>query len=104
MNKETDQILTDGQALKDLIKSRGWGLLTAKFDNALDDIKSVMGLDMKSIKTNDDLMAQIAARQIAVETIMGVLKEVVGEADQFEKNDTVKDVEEDGHLKVTIRN
>ena len=97
LDHETQQALNQGKALKELLKSPGWGIVEDKFNAVLNDIQSVMGIDTK---TDQDLIAQIGGRQIAVQMITNIMAEIRGDAEQYDNNKVLKQDDYDEGLKI----
>lgn len=83
MDKETQQVYNRGLELKNLVKSEGWKIFKEEAWKRLADLVSVMGIDTEKDK---NLVAQIGARQLAHKIITGLLKEIEGEAEQYDNN------------------
>lgn len=83
MDAETMKQLQEGEKLIAWANSDGWRLVKIKIFEKIKDIESVMGLESRK---HEDLVSEIGARQIAVETLLGVVSEIEGEADQATNN------------------
>jgi hypothetical protein len=84
VDKETKEILSDGEEVRLLTESRGWGVIKAKLDGRILDLQNINNLDLSDIKT---LPAQLAGRKMAVDEIWAWLKaDVYGFAEQQSTN------------------
>lgn len=84
MDTETKIVTEEGQAFLDLIQSKGWGL-------AKETIITPFLLDMQSVNnikhgTTTDIAREVYARQIAVEYVVNMLKDIEGRGEQHKNN------------------
>jgi hypothetical protein len=84
IDKETKEILSDADHVRNMVNSQGWGYVKGKLDDLILDLQNINNLDMTNV---DSLNAQIAARKMAVDVIFGWLKlHVYGFVEQQEAN------------------
>lgn len=89
LDKETQDVLNEGKALKELLDSDGWQILERRLNEVLVDIQSVMSIDTEAALKNQDLLAQIGGRQIAVQIITNIIAGVKGDAEQYDNHTQV---------------
>lgn len=83
LDKETKAVLDEGSELQSLVASDGWKIARARLRDNVLSIGNIMAI------TGDDptkIMAQLAARQIAVETILNWVNDIEGSAAQFKSH------------------
>lgn len=83
-DKETKQILSEADHVKNMLGSDGWKSVKGKLDNRILDLQNINNLDLADVNT---LATQLIARKMAVEIIFTWLKaDVYGFVEQQEKN------------------
>jgi len=83
LQPDTQKVLEDGEELKNLVEGRGWGIAKERFNNLMLDIGNIFdikGADPQAITI------QIAARQIAIETLTGWIRDIEGSVSQYKSN------------------
>lgn len=81
---ETQQLLTDGEEVANLIASRGWSVIKGKLDSRILDLQNINNLDLEKPET---LPIQLAARKMAVDEMWVWLKlDVYGFVEQQNAN------------------
>jgi hypothetical protein len=83
-DKETQLIVQQGQAIKDLVDSNGWQEVRKRL---IQDVAAIR--DITSLTETSDpakLFQEVAARQIAAEILINWIRGVEGDADQFRNN------------------
>lgn len=81
---QTDaQILQEGSEILQYIDSQGWQRVKDKFSERIMDLQSIKNLE--GIKP-EDLLADIKARNTAVDILMDIISELEGRADQHKNN------------------
>lgn len=84
LDAETQKQLTDGEEVRNLLGSKGWGVIKPKLDARILDLQNIHNLDDDKPET---LSIQLAARKLAVDLIFGWLKgDVYGMVEQAEGN------------------
>lgn len=83
MDKETEQIFSEGEALSDYVKTRAWKIIKEIISNHILDLQSVM-----NIKSNGptDMAREVFARQLAIDYLLVIVKEIEGKAQQHDSN------------------
>jgi len=84
LDKETSQILTEAEHVRSMIDGEGWKSVYGKLQTKILDLQNIYNLDMTDPTT---INIQLAARKMAVETIMAWVKgDVFGFVEQAENN------------------
>lgn len=84
IDDETEITLREGQAYLDFIKSRGWLLAKEQvITPALLDLQSVQNIKHTG---PTDMAREVYARQLAVEYVMGIIRDIEGRGQQHEAN------------------
>lgn len=89
MDKETQEIYQEGEAVSEFIKTRAWGLVKSRLENKIADLDSVRNV---AGKTPEEIAQDVLARQAAVEILKEFLIEVDGMVEAHKMN---KDLTED---------
>ena len=93
---EKQQIITDGEAIKETLKSNGWGLIRAKLTEQIMDLQSVMNIDAEN---PEEVVRDIKARRTAIDILVSWLKDVEGDLEQYEDNKNLLEDEDNGIIK-----
>ena len=80
---DKQKIITDGEAIRETIKSNGWGLIRRKLTDKIMDLQSVMNIEAK---TPEEAVNDIRARKSSIEILVSWLKDVEGDLEQYEDN------------------
>lgn len=80
MDKETKDVIDSAQKAHDLTKSQDWQWAKEKLLSLVADISSIDNVNPNA----DNLVIDIAAKQLAVKTVMTWIKEVEAEASGYE--------------------
>jgi hypothetical protein len=83
MDQETDNVQTTGQMLSDYIKSDGWHWVRDRLMEKIMDLQSIMNVETASV---DLAFQDMKARRIAVETLLELIRDVEGTAQQHSNN------------------
>jgi len=71
MDKETAQIMTDGEEIRAMTEGKGWDLVHGKLKLRVIDLQNINNLDTEKLET---IATQIAARKMASDLIYEWLK------------------------------
>jgi hypothetical protein len=77
------EILQEGSEITQYIESQGWQRVKDKFMKRIMDLQSIKNL---SGAKPEDVMADIKARNTAVDILMDIITELEGRADQHKNN------------------
>ena len=97
LDADTKKELSDGEEVANLLQSRGWGIIHAKFVQRVMDLQNLANLDLEKPET---LNIQVAARLMAAQE-MGdwYNKDVVGFVEQQRiASESFIDEKEDGYI------
>ena len=84
MYNETIKIVSEGEHFADLVKSKGWGLVKDQVITPfLMDMQSVRNIKRSSVT---DMAREVYARQIAVDYVLDMVKQIEGRAEQHAQN------------------
>lgn len=84
MDNETQKVVSEGQKYLDFIESPAWGLVKEQvITPALLDLQSVNNIKRSG---PTDMAREVYARQIAVEYIMAIIRDIEGRAEQYKSN------------------
>ena len=83
LDKDTQKVFAEGQEIVDMVKSPGWGQAKHFLIESALSIGNIM-----TIKGDDPskVMIQLAARQMAVETLFNWIRDIEGTAAQHLSN------------------
>ena len=81
LTPETQKILRDGEHLRSLIKSDGWGIVRKKFSEKVLALGNI--LDIKDL---ENVQIEIGARQMAIEILINIIREIEADAVQYADN------------------
>lgn len=87
VDKETKDVIDAQRKAYDLANSEEWNWAKGKLMSLVADISSISNVDPKA----DNLMVDIAAKQLAVETILEWIKEVEAEAFSYPHTQAVNE-------------
>lgn len=83
MTEEEARIQKQGGDAAMYIQTEGWNLVKEIFQNEIMDLQSIKNLDSSK---PDELLADIRARNTAIDILMKVIRLVEGKAEQFKNN------------------
>lgn len=83
-DKETQLVVQQGQAIKDLVDSNGWQEVRKRLVQDVAAIRDITSLT--EIADPSRLFQEVAARQIAAEILINWIRGVEGDAEQFRSN------------------
>lgn len=83
LDKETLNVINDGEEIKRLVESIGWQLAKKRLVERIIDLQSVMNVAGDTAET---VVIDLKARRIAVDLLLEWLKDVEGTAKQHESN------------------
>lgn len=86
IDKDTLNVLSEGETLKFLTEHSGWGIARRKLMDKIIDLQSIKNIRASS---PEEVVADIKARNAAVDILMEWLKEIEGAADQYAANKVV---------------
>jgi len=81
-DKETLQVLSDGEKLTQLTKSDGWAIARAKFVDKVLDLQSIMNLPQDNLEA---ALIDIKARKLAIEILQEFFSEIEGASEQHKE-------------------
>jgi hypothetical protein len=82
MDKETLQVQAEGQMIADYMKSDGYRWLKDRLMEKIMDLQSIMNVD----GTPENVIVDLKARRMAVETLVSLIKQLEGRAEQHTNN------------------
>lgn len=84
IDKETQIVLSEGLKVHEFVSSDGWRFVKEKFTEKIMDLQSIRNLD----KTKSAMLMQreIVVRELVVDTLMDIIKEIEGRASQHQGN------------------
>lgn len=86
-NEPTDaQVFQEGQTVAQYVESEGWQRVKDKFTEKIMDLQSIKNL---TTEKPDELIADIKARNTAIDILVEIMAELEGRADQHKTN-TIK--------------
>jgi hypothetical protein len=77
------EILQEGNEVTRYIESEGWKRVKDKFTERIMDLQSIKNLEGVS---PEDLIAELKARNTAIDILMDIITELEGRADQHKQN------------------
>ena len=78
-DKETSDVLSDGDKLLDLVKSEGWGIAKRRLHESVLAINNILTI---SGKDPANIAIELSARQVAIQTILDWINDIEGSAAQ----------------------
>lgn len=85
MDKETSQVLQQGQAILDLVKSPGWQDVKNKLVEKIMTLGDITMVETEG-KSAEQVMMDFKVRKQVIDVLVGWVKEVEGDANQFISN------------------
>lgn len=85
MDKQTTKLLHNGEELKMLVESDGWAIARKKLLDMISEVDSLTNFEREK-KTNEEIVSEMGARQIAVEILMNWLRDIEGSVVQYKTN------------------
>lgn len=84
IDKETQAVISEGLRVTEFVASEGWRYVKQKFTEKIMDLQSIRNLD----KTKSAMLMQreIVVRELVVDTLMDIIKEIEGRASQHQGN------------------
>lgn len=82
-DQETNEVLTEGEELLNMTRSRGWGIARGKLTEKILDLQNIHNVDDTSI---DNVVVDMKSRKLAVAILFAFLKDIEGTASQHEAN------------------
>lgn len=83
MDAETQEVFMEGEAISDFVKTKAWKIIKAKISDKMLDLQSVMNVKHTG---PTDMAREVIARQLAVDYLYEILKEIEGIAQQHDGN------------------
>ena len=83
LNKETQEVLSDGDQLSLMIKGTGWAIARKRLIDQVMDLQSIRNINEAE---PEKMMLDIKARNTAVDILIDWLKDIEGSAEQFKNN------------------
>lgn len=98
-DRETQKVLTDGEELAMMAKSRGWGIAREMLVDKILDLQNIHNVDDTSI---DKVLADIKARKLAAQILFEFKNAVEGKVEQYEANKDMMDDprQEQGYIEI----
>lgn len=84
VDKETQQLIQTGEAIKNLVESSAWQEVRKRLIRDVSAIRDITSLTQ--LNNEKMLFQEVAARQIAAEILLNWLKGIEGDAEQFRSN------------------
>lgn len=84
MDKETTEILTEGESMRELTTSRGWRLAKIKLLDKIVELDSISSLETD--RDAADMLQEINGRQVVIKMVLDWIKEVEGRSGQHVNN------------------
>lgn len=82
-DNETDKVMSEGEMIANYAKSDGWHYVKDTFTAEIMSLQSILTLTGKTPEERD---REIAARSMAIEILMELMRKVEGRASQHEGN------------------
>lgn len=83
VDSETLKIITEGEKLENFVKSDNWVMVRQKLSDKIAELQSILNVPDG---TPEEVMIQIAARQVAIHILLDWLKDVESTAEQNAAN------------------
>jgi hypothetical protein len=90
MDKETIQVQAEGQMIADYVKSDGYRWVKDRLMEKIMDLQSIMNVDGNP----ETVIVDLKARRMAVETLVSLIKQIEGRAEQHTNNAVAQVTEE----------
>lgn len=84
-DRDTQEVLTDGEELSQMAQSRGWGIARGMLVEKILDLQNIHNVDEASASI-DNVVIDIKSRKAAVAVLYAWLKEVEGRVEQHTNN------------------
>ena len=84
IDPETDRVLTEGEALSNLVKGDGWQIARRMLYEDMNSVASVMNMEPQPDATK--ALVELEARKIAIETIQGWFKNIDQEIANYKEH------------------
>jgi hypothetical protein len=88
LDKETEEVLSEGQRISDFTKSKDWGFIKGFLTNKLIDFDSIKGMELEN-KTKEQLGEEVISRKGIIDIVLGWVKELEGIAQQHDSNSDI---------------
>ena len=85
IDKETDSIIKDGEALRVLCKSAGWQIVRRRFINKIGELLNINSTDILSADASS-IVQIIGAKKTSADILTKFLKDIDGTVEQHEGN------------------
>jgi hypothetical protein len=85
-DSETLAVLARASAIKETLKTEGWPLIEGMLIRKIEDLNSIENIPLEDMKTNDELVQQIAIRHGAIRLMrewLAEVKRLTGYADAY---------------------
>jgi hypothetical protein len=90
MDNETIQTQREGQLIADYVKSDGYRWLKDRLMEKIMDLQSIMNVD----GSPENVIVDLKARRMAVDTLVSLIKQIEGRAEQHSNNQVSEVTEE----------
>jgi len=84
LDKETKEILSDGEKIKLMVEGDAWSIVRKKMLNQIMDLQSVRNVEIASNPA--EILIDIKARLVVIDTLLNFLREIEGMAEQYDSN------------------
>ena len=99
IDKLTAKISDEGQAIKDMVGMKGWELAKRKLADKIAGLLNISNMNIQSADATT-IMAVISANKMASDILLAWVKDIEGDAKQFDGNKTIYQQIEDEILVV----
>lgn len=86
--QEQKKFFDKNKEVHDLANSQQWAMIKVRLFEKIDDLQSVMNVDMEN---PEQTFQDIKTRKNVIDVLVELMKEVDGEARQFEENELTPD-------------
>lgn len=97
-DSETLAVLAKASAIKETLKTEGWPIIEGMLQRKIEDLNSIENIPLEEMKTNDELVQQIAIRHGAIRLMREWLAEVKRLTSYADSYVRIHSVQEDNPL------
>jgi hypothetical protein len=97
LDRDTKKVLTDQEKIKLLTEHEGWAIVQRLFLKEAADLINMGKIDLTK-PVGGNIAIEIGMRQLASSTILSILNDVIGTAQQFDMNQTLTEQVEEGYI------
>lgn len=96
-DKDTKKVIEDGEALKAMAESQGWGIAKRKLFLKVNDLVSILGI--KATNANE-VMEEVASKQLASKILLDWVQEIEGDVAQYKGHkQTLEQIQDESFIK-----